>query len=102
MRIEPRQRMFDVRPDRLDEREIARAFVVSASQHHEERCRVDAPVVAGERHLVEVGHLALARLVQNLPGLRVAGLVVLGRLRRRQIRQDAPGERRIHPQEFER
>ena len=65
---------------------------VRAGQHDEQRRRVDAAVVAAERHLAERGHLAVAHLVQDLAGLGVALGVDLGRLRRGQKREHAARE----------
>ena len=51
---------------------VAGALVVRGGQHDEERRRVVAAVVAPERDLAERRHLAVAHLVQDLAGLRVA------------------------------
>jgi hypothetical protein len=60
-----------VRPEALDELAVAGALEVLAGQHHEQRRRVDASIVAAERDLVQRRHLALPGLVQDLPGLGV-------------------------------
>jgi hypothetical protein len=48
--------------------EIPGAIGVRAGEHHEQRCRIDAAVIATERHLAQRRHLALARLVHDLAG----------------------------------
>ena len=60
-----------MRPQAADEVEVAGALQVGAGQHQEERRRIDAAVVAAERHLAERRHLAAASLVQDLAGLGV-------------------------------
>ena len=101
-RVEPGERPLDVRPDRLDEGEVRGALVVSARQRDEQRRRVDAAVVAPEGYLAERGHLALARLVENLARLGVLRGIGLGRLRLGQEREHPAGERRVDPQALER
>ena len=96
--VAPRQGRLDLGPDRLDRREVAGALVISAGQHDEERRRVDRPVIFAERHLAEVGHLPMPRLVQDLARLRVGGGIDRLRLRRREIAQHAPCDRGIDPQ----
>ena len=72
--------------DRLD---VAGALEILAGEHQEERRRIDRAVVAAERHLAEIGHLAVTDLVQDFSGLRVRFRVVLGRLRRGEDAQHA-------------
>src|SRR5262249_11685210 len=64
--IDPLKRTQDVRPNRLDKSAVARAPIIRASEHHKKRRRVDAPVVASERHLAQNGHFIIAELMQDL------------------------------------
>ena len=96
--VHPVQRRLDVRPQPLRERDVAGALEMRAGQRHEERRRIDAAVVAAERHLAEDGHFAIARFVQDLAGLRVGMRVDGGGLRRRQMPEHAGGDGGIEPQ----
>ena len=69
--VDPAQRGLDVRPDLGQGLAIAGALEIHAGEHEEERRRVDRAVVAAERHLAEVGHLAVTALVQDLARLGV-------------------------------
>ena len=51
--------------------EIAGALEIGARQHDEQRRRVDAAVVAAERHLAELGHLAVTGFMQDFAWLGV-------------------------------
>ena len=91
-----------LRPQRRRQRAIAGALQVRAGEHHEQRRRVDAAVVAPERHLAERRHLAAARLVQDLAGLRVLRRIAGRRLRRRQEAEHAARQLRLEPEQLER
>lgn len=69
--LHPVERRHDLAPDCADELEIAGALVIGGRKHDEQRRAVDAAVIPAERHLIECGHLALARLVQDFAGLGV-------------------------------
>ena len=60
-----------------------------AGQHDEQRRGVDAPVVAAKGDLVQGGHLAAARFVQDLARLGVALFVHGVGLRRGEVGEDA-------------
>ena len=100
--LDPGQRRLDVGPELEHGGEIAGAVEVGAGQHDEERRRVDAAVVAAERHLPELGHLAEAHLVQDLAGLGVGGGVDLGRLGGGEVAQHAAGDLRVEPERLQR
>src|SRR5690606_40134990 len=51
--LDPRERALDVGPDGLDQLAIARALVIGAGEHDEQRRRVHGTVIAPERHLAE-------------------------------------------------
>ena len=87
---------------RRDERAVAGARVVRAGEHDEQRRRVDAAVVASERHLAEARHLAAARLVQDLARARRPAPGRRRRLGRGQVREHAARQLRIDPQELQR
>ena len=99
--VDPAQGGFDVGPDRLDERPVGGAFVVGARQEHEQRRGVDAAVVAAERDFAEGGHLAAARLVEDLARLGVALGIDFRGLVGGQIGQDAAGQGRVEPEAFQ-
>ena len=88
--VDPGQRGLDVRPEVAGKLEVAGVAVVRAGEHHEQRRRVVAAVVAPERDLHQRRHLAVAQLVQDLAGLGVALRVVFGGL---QCRRGASGRR---------
>ena len=67
-------------------------------EEEKERRRIDGAVVAAERHLAQVGHLAMASLVQDLAGLGIGLRIELGRLRGGERAKHAPRHRWIHPQ----
>ena len=48
--IDPCERALDVRPNRLNEREVTRTRVVRSGEHDEKRRCVDATVVTFERN----------------------------------------------------
>src|SRR5882757_6728053 len=96
--VDPLERALNVRPNRLDKSAVTRALKVCACQHHKKRRRVDAPVVAPERHLAQDGHFIITELMQHLAGLRVLlGLLSVG-LMGSEVRQDAARDRWIEPQ----
>src|SRR4030095_5572253 len=96
--VDPLNCAPDVRPDRLDKSAVTRALIKCACQHHKKRCRVDAPVVAPERHLAQDGHFIIAKLMQDLARLRVLlGLLSVG-LMGSEIRQDTSRDGWIEPQ----
>ena len=68
--IDPSQRGFGIRPQRAHRLEIAGADEIFAEQQHEQRRCIDASVVASERHFAQIGHLAVAHLVQDLCRVR--------------------------------
>src|SRR4051794_21486613 len=86
VRVDPAQRRFDARPDLRESRAVPGALEVHSGEHHEERSRIDRAVVAAERHLAQVGHLAMASLMQDLAGLGVGARVKIGRLRGASVR----------------
>jgi hypothetical protein len=99
--LHPADRRADARPELPDRGEIAGALEVGAGQHHEERRRVDAAVVASERHLAGLGHLAAADLVQDLARLGIALRVMVDRLVGGEEPQHAAGEVGIEPERLE-
>ena len=60
-----------MRPEPPEKCAIARSIEVRAGEDDEQRRRVDAAVIAAERHFAEAGHFTGARLVQDLARLRV-------------------------------
>jgi hypothetical protein len=100
--FDPGQRAIDVAGQRADERHVAGPSQVRGRQHHEERRRIDAAVVAPERHLAESGHLPAPRLVQDLPRLRVALGRGLRRLGGGQKTEHATGDLGRDPEDLHR
>ena len=100
--FDPGQRVIDVGRQRANEGGVTGPAEVGRGQHHEERCGIDAAVVAPERHLAERGHLAPPRLVQDLPRLRVALGRGLGRLRGGQEAEHAAGDLGRDPEDLHR
>ncbi len=86
-----------LRPELPERRRVVGAVEIGAGEHDEERCRIDAAVVAAERHLAESGHLAVAHLVQDLAGLGIGDGIRRCRLVCGEIEQHAARERRIGP-----
>ena len=74
---------------RRTSREVAGALEIVAGQHDEERRRIDAAVIAAERHLAEPAISPRRSLVQDLPGLGIGRRIGLGRLVGGQIGQHA-------------
>ena len=96
--VDPIERCLRVRPERAHRLQIAGAGVVLAEQQHIQRRRVDAAVIAAERHFAQVGHLAVAHFMQNLPRLGVPLGLDRGGLGLCQEFQDALGDGGIGPQ----
>src|SRR5215213_3404043 len=63
--IDPSQRSFYLRPDRLQRLDIPGALEVHSSQQHKERCCIDRPIVPAEGNLPEIRHFSMTPLVQN-------------------------------------
>ncbi len=95
--LHPRRRGSDVGPQPTDQLVVAGARRIAGGKHDEERRRIDAAIVFGERNLAEARHLTLARLMQDFAGLGVLRRQELCRLRRRQIVERAARELRIEP-----
>ncbi len=96
--IHPFDRSQQVRPQAVDEFQVAGAVGVGARQGHEQRRGVDPAVVAAEGQLAQGGHLAPAGLVHDLAGLAVAELRGFGRLGRGQVAEHAAGQGGVDPQ----
>src|SRR5205085_11122803 len=80
--LDPLERRFDVRPDRLQRFLVARPLPVHTGQSDEQRRRVDRAVIAAEGHFAQPRELAFAHLVQDLAWLPVgAGVLVVGLVR---------------------
>ena len=94
-RVDPGQCGVDVWPQRGECRDVAGALEVGAGQHHEQRRGIDAAVIAAERHLAQLGHLAAAHLVQDLAGFGLVLRVERGRLLLREEAQHAAGHGRV-------
>ena len=90
-----------MRPQPRDERPVARAREILACEHHEERRRIDAAVVASERHFAEARHFGAARLVQDLAGFGVLLRVDVVRLGGGQVAEDAARELRMDPEQLQ-
>jgi hypothetical protein len=100
--VNPGERSHDVRPQPDQELDISGAIEIRTGQHHEQRRRVHAAVVAAERHLAEASHLAAAGLVQDLSRFGVLPRVHVIGLRRRQVFEDAARDARVDPERLER
>ncbi len=99
--VDPVERALDVRPDVSEELAVARAVPILAGEHHEERRRVDAAVVAAERHFAHARHLAVAHLVDDLARLRLLRLVHAVGLRRGEELEHAARDAGVDPQRLE-
>src|SRR5436309_2335290 len=100
--VDPLEGALHVWPNRLHKFAVARAPIICARQYYKKRRRIDAPVVAPERHLAQHSHFVIAKFMQHLARLRVLlGLfgvcLVCG-----EIRQHAARNRRIEPETLER
>ena len=73
--VDPLQRRLNVRPDAIDQLAVAGPQVVLGGEDDEERRGVVAAVVQAERNLAEGSHLAIADLVHDLAGLRIAFVI---------------------------
>jgi hypothetical protein len=100
--VDPRERAFEMGPQLLEQHEIAGSLEVGGRHHRKQRRRVDAAVVALERHLAQRRHLSAAHLVDDLARLGIALGVVRVRLVRREEPQHAARDRRIDPERLER
>ena len=95
--VDPIRRQFDVRPQRLDEFQVASPPVISARQHQKQRRGIDAAIVSAERNFTRGGHFPFAGFVQDLSRLGIPlGREFLG-LRSRQVREHPPRDFRVHP-----
>ena len=86
------------RPERPQRLGLPGAVQPGAGQRHEQRRRIDAAVVAAERHLAQFRHLAVAHLVQDLAGLGIRRRIEAGGLHRRQVPQHAERDGRVEPE----
>jgi hypothetical protein len=98
----PGERQLDVGPELADQLEVPGPPGVRAREHHEERRRVHASVVASERDLPQRGHFPAAHLVEDLSGLRVPLEILLLRLGLGQKMEHSLGESGIHPEHLQR
>ena len=87
--INPFERRLHVRPESPNRLEIVGAFKIGACQHDKKRRRIDAAVIAAERHLPQGGHLAVARFMKNLAWLGVGAGINRGGLSSRKVRQNS-------------
>ena len=88
--VDPFQGSQDVRPDLAQEFDVRGALVVGGGKHDEQRRAVDGAVVAAEGHLAQLSHFALAHLVQDFAGLRIALWIDAGGLRGGQVTRARP------------
>src|SRR5690606_26707877 len=79
-------------PQLAGEIEVAGAPGVCRQQPAEERCGVDAAVVATERNFAGGRHLPVAPFVKNLARLFIAARIHLAPLKRGETAQDPGGE----------
>src|SRR5205814_4843537 len=99
--VTPRERAFRRREQLAPERAIAGPLHRLGEEHHEERRRIDGPVVRAVRHLAEPRQLAAAELVEDLAWLLLGERVDLRSLMPREQQQRAardilvPGERLV-------
>jgi len=85
-----------VRADRREVFAITGPLQILTEEDQEEWRGIDRPIVRGEGHLAQVGPLADAELVQDLPRLLVAlGVMVLPLIARQEIERGPPDVRRI-------
>src|SRR5579884_2561849 len=96
--VDPVECGFDISPDTFDKVQVCGALIIGSRQEHEERRSIYASVIAAERHLAKLCHLALAGFMQNLPRFGVALWVMTRRLCRRQIGQHTFGDRGRQPE----
>jgi len=75
MRVDPADGRFDVRPEAPHQIQIHSSLRVFTGKQHKQRCRIDTAVITTEGHFVQAGHLAAARLMNDLSGLRVIGRI---------------------------
>lgn len=91
-----------VRPQSLDEVEVAGPVECLAEQDEPERRRVRRPIVPAERHLAGPRHLPIAYLVGDLARLRVDRRIVGRRLEARKDAERVDREAGVHDQRTER
>ena len=99
--VDPAQRRLGVRPQGAYGGQVAGAHEVLAQQQHEQRCRVDAAVIAAEGDLAQISHLAVAHLVHDLAGLCIAFRLHGRGLRVRKEMQHALRDAGVDPQRHE-
>ena len=100
--VDPFKSSKNVRPDFAEKLGVGSSFVVGRGEQNKQRRAVDSAVVAAERHFAKAGHLSLAHLVKNLPGIRISRSIVTRGLGRGQIGQNAFRHRRRQPQQLKR
>jgi hypothetical protein len=99
--INPFERRLDMRPESPNCLEIAGAFKIGACQHDKKWRRIDAAVVAAERHLAQAGHFAVTRFMKDFAWLGVGAGVDGGGLSGRKVRQHPARDCGIEPQRFQ-
>src|SRR6185369_16045384 len=95
---DPAQGRLDVGPDFKKRVVVPGALEIQTREQKKERRGINRAVVAAEWHLTQVGHLAVASLVQDLAGLGIGLWIERGGLRGGERAQHPLRHRWIHPQ----
>ena len=100
--VDPVEGSHDVGPESLNRFQVAGSLEIRTRQQDVERRGVDAAIVLAIGHFLEIGHLTVTGFVEDLAGLGIFFPIDDGRLGRRQILEDTPGEVRPDPEALER
>jgi hypothetical protein len=100
--FDPGERCLDVRSQKAHRCKVAGPPEILPEQQQEQGRRVDASIVAAERHLAQIRHFSMAHLVQNFPGLGVAFRRHRRRLGGGEKPEHAPRDVGIQPQGHQR
>src|SRR2546423_3275099 len=96
--VHPVEGGTNIRPYLLNESAIPGALVIGSREHDEQWRRIHGTVIFRKWNLVQVRHLAVAKLVQNLSWLGLILWINLDGLSTCQIFKYALGEFWLHPQ----
>src|SRR6202040_1554753 len=100
--VDPGKRCLGVRPQGAHRLEVTGSPEILTEQQQEQGRRVDAPIVAAEWNLTQVGHFSMAHLVQNLSGLSLAFRPRRDSLRGGKKSEHPPRDGGIEPQSHQR
>ena len=78
--LDPVERRTDMRPECFQHHPIAGAFEIRPGEHHEQRCRIHAAVIAPERNFAGFRHFAITHFMKDLAWLGIGIRIEFRRL----------------------